>query len=49
MWDWRWVCNECALVSPCLLGAGMKHDLEPCILEDDVCKTGLSAYIGGVV
>lgn len=37
-----------AVVSPCLLGAGMKHDLESCILEDDICKTGLSAYIGGL-
>lgn len=26
----------------------MKHDLETCILEDGVCKTGLSAYIGGL-
>lgn len=26
----------------------MKHDLETCILEDDICETGLSAYIGGV-
>lgn len=26
----------------------MKHDLEAWILEDDICKTGLSAYAGGL-
>lgn len=26
----------------------MKHDLETRILEDAICKTGLSAYIRGL-
>lgn len=27
----------------------MKYDLEGWILEDDVCKTGLSAYVRGLL